>query len=456
MKRWLLLLALAGCAHRAVAPGTAKSEPMLGHDALDLHFRALSLGLSDDGMKQGALLERGFLPPSARVAFPVHIAAGECAMFVALATASMADLDASLYTAEGAALIEDDSTGSRPTLTFCASTTQPIDAYFTLHAYQGAGAFVASQFSRSLRADDDLRTGQGEQGPSALSELAQTLHDRGFEDAAPRVTLPLADARPVRLAVNVAAGECYTMAAEGGEGVVEIGLRLVDADGGELALGMGDSPASPARGAGVRSDRSRAQLAALQYCADQRAELALEVVARRGRGLAKVARFRATQALVGGVRALWLGEPSPSEQAWQPPALAPDKAVASSKEESSARAAAEAKAPLRNARHGGERVALRQGQLVELAPRAPVASCERWQIELEPGLSRATLRIEDGRGELLGESDSDHMRACVAVCGPSGARRASVVGRTGFGAVTLRVDALPAGAQTDCTSSGRR
>ncbi|MET0285601.1 MAG: hypothetical protein ABW352_14060 [Polyangiales bacterium] len=445
MKRWLLLLALAGCAHRAASPSAAKSEPLLGNDALDLHFRALAQGLSDDGLKQSALLERGFLPPSARVAFPVHIAAGECAMFVALATASMADLDASLYTAEGAALIEDDSTGSRPTLTFCASATQPIDAYFTLHAYQGAGAFVASQFSRSLRADDDLRTGHGEQGVSALSELAQTLHDRGFEDAAPRVSLPLGDSRPVRLAVNVAAGECYTMAAEGGDGVAEIGLRLVDADGGELALGMGDTQSG------------RTQLAALQYCADQRAELALEVVARRGRGLAKVARFRATQALVGGVRALWLGEPSPSEQAWQAPKLAPDKAVASSKDESSARAAAEAKAPWRQSRSGpGERVALRQGQLVELSPRAPVASCERWQIELEPGLSRATLRIEDTRGELLGESDSEHMRACVAVCGASGARRASVVGRTGFGAVTLRVDALPAGAQTDCTSSGRR
>ncbi len=444
MKRMLLLLALASCAHPGPAPSTTKPTAALGNDPLDLHFRALALGLSDDGLKQGVLFERGFLPPSARVAFPVHIAAGECAMFVALATASMSDLDASLYTPDGAALIEDDSTGSRPTLTFCASASQPIDGYFTLHAYQGAGAYVAAQFSRSSRAEDDLRTGNGEQGPSALGELAQTLHDRGFEDAAPRVSLPLGDGRPVRMAVNVAAGECYTMAAEGTDGVAELGLRLVDAEGSELALGVGEAHA-------------RSQLASLQYCADQRAELALEVVAKRGRGLAKVARFRATQALVGGVRALWLGEPSPSEQAWFAPKLAPTKAIAASKEESTTRAAAEAKAPPRHGKlNPGERVPLRQGQLVELAPRAPVASCERWQIELEPGLSRATLRVEDAHGELVGEADSQHMRACVAVCNVSSTRRASVVGRTGFGAVSLTVDALPAGAQTDCTSSGRR
>ncbi|HEX5658551.1 MAG TPA: hypothetical protein VFX59_15215, partial [Polyangiales bacterium] len=258
-------------------------------------------------------------------------------------------------------------------------------------------------------------------------------------------SLPLGDSRPVRLAVNVAAGECYTMAAEGGEGVAELGLRLVDADGAELALGVGEN------------QPGHAQLAALQYCADRRAELALEVVAKRGRGLAKVARFRATQALVGGVRALWMGEPSPSEQAWHTPDLTPNKAVASSKDESAARAAAEAKAPPRNQKASpGERVAIRQGQLIELSPRAPIASCERWQIELEPGLSRATLRVEDARGELIGESDSSHMRACVAVCNASGPRRASVVGRTGFGAVTVHVEPLPAGAQTDCTSSGRR
>jgi hypothetical protein len=440
MKRWLWSLVLAGCAHASAPVAPPKVSSALGNDALDLHFRALALGLRDDGLKQGALLERGFLPPSGRVAFPAHIAAGECAMFVALATASMADLDASLYTAEGAALIEDDSTGSRPTLTFCASAAQPVDGYFTLHAYQGAGAFIAAQFSRSLRADDDLRTANSEQGPSALGELAQTLHDRGFEDAAPRVSLPLGDARPVRMAVNVAAGECYTLAAEGGEGVAELGLRLVDADGGELALGLGE--AQP----------GRAQLASLQYCADRRAELALEVVARRGHGLARVARFRAAQALVGGVRALWLGEPSPSEQAWTPKL---DKNGAPSKDDATARSAAEAKVPLN--RHlkptPGERVPLRQGQLIDLAPRAAIASCEQWQLELEPGLSRATLRVEDAHGELLGEVDSEHMNACVAICA-GGVRRASVIGRTGFGAVTLRVE--PAAAQSACTSSGRR
>ena len=403
--RWLSLLGLA-CSVSCAAPGRLPARvrvPTLevpSDDALDMHFRALSLGLQGEGLRPGALFERGFLPPSGRAAYPVHIAAGECAVFVAMATASMADLDASLYTSEGAPLIEDDSTSSRPALTFCASASAPVDAYLTLHAYQGAGSFLAAQFGRPLRADDDLRTATPGGGASALGQLAQTLHERGFEDAAPRVSLPLG-AGPVRLAVHVAAGECYTLAAEGSDGLREVGLRLVDAEGAELANGVGDP-----------------QLAALQYCADDRAELALEVVAKRGQGVAQVARFRAAQVVVGGVRALWLGEPSPSPSAW-----------------SAVPAGTGAKpGPLPFLT---QELPLRQGQVVQLAAKAAHGPCELWQAQLAPGLSRATLRIEDDRGQLLGEADSEHMRACVLVCEAVGKHRVSLLGRTGFGAVML-------------------
>jgi len=404
---WLCALLACGCAAPRVVSSGAPVQPgerSVTEDSLDLHFRALAAGLESEGLVRGPLLERGFLPPAGRAAYPVHIPANECALFVAVATTSMADLDASLYTAEGSALIEDDSTSSRPTLTFCSSSSAPVDAYLALHAYQGAGSFVAAQFRRALREGDDLRTAVDGRAISALGQLAQTLHERGFEDAAPRVNLPLGDANPVRMAVNVAAGECYTLAAEGGDGLAEVGLRLVDSEGGELAQGLGE----PTRG--------EPQLAALQYCANERAELALEVVAMRGQGIARIARFRAAQALVGGSRALWLGEPTPSDAAW---ANAKNVAVPG-------------KVPF-----SSEQVALRQGEVVELAPKRAHGPCERWSAELKPGLSRATLRIESERGELLGEADSDHMQACTVICPGDGARRISLIGRAGFGSVTL-------------------
>jgi len=404
---WLCALLVCGCAApRAASDATPAraGERSVTEDSLDLHFRALAAGLEGEGLVRGPLLERGFLPPAGRAAYPVHIPANECALFVAVATTSMADLDASLYTAEGSALIEDDSTSSRPTLTFCSSSSAPVDAYLALYAYQGAGSFVAAQFRRSLREGDDLRTAIEGRSISALGQLAQTLHERGFEDAAPRVNLPLGDTNPVRMAVNVAAGECYTLAAEGGDGLAEVGLRLVDSEGGELAHGLGE----PSLG--------EPQLAALQYCANERAELALEVVARRGQGIARIARFHAAQALVGGARALWLGEPTPSSAAWSRA-----KSVV-----------VPAKVPF-----SSEQVALRQGEVVELAPKRPHGPCQRWSAELRPGLARATLRIESELGELLAEANSDHMQACTVICRADSPVRISLIGRAGFGTVTL-------------------
>jgi hypothetical protein len=414
----LVLSALLGCAPPTAASRTAAVLRVPApEDSLDLHFEAIAAGFESEGLRRGALHERGFLPPSGRAAHWVHIEKNECAVFVALATPSMADLDASLFTAEGSALIEDDSTGSRPALTFCASASAPVDAYLTLHAYQGAGSYVAAQFRRPRRADDDLHTASFA-GPfaSALGQLAQTLHARGFEDAAPRVSVPVGTGA-VRLAVHVIAGECYTLAAEGGEGVAELGLRLVDSHGGELAYGVGEP-----------------SLAALQYCASDPAELSLELVARRGQGIAQVARFRAAQATLGGARALWLGEPSPSAAAW-----------------SQAKSSAEPGAVFFS-----KQLPLRQGEVVELAsklgPRAGGAACQRWQATLEPGLSAATLRVESERGELLAEADSEQQHACVQVCGASGPLRVSLIGRTGFGSVSLRAHglaAVQAGMQSD-------
>jgi hypothetical protein len=333
------------------------------------------------------------------------VEAEQCAVFVALATASMADLDAALFTAEGEPLVEDDRVSSRPSLTLCAAERR-IEAYLTLHAYQGAGSFIAAQFTRAAGAGDDLHTALDGHGISPLGQLAQLLHERGFEDAAPRVELSLGDARPVRIAFNVEAGECYTLAVEPSGGLSEVGLRLVDAAGGEVADGVAEP-----------------KISALQYCADERAELAVEVVATRGQGVARIGRFRAAQALVGGARALWLVEPAPSRAAWAA--------------KSAPREGAPRKRPF-----SSERVALRQGDVVELQRRRSGATCERWEAQLEPGLWRATLRVENEAGQLLGEAHAKRLRACVELCDASRQRRITLLGRAGFGSVLLTATAV--------------
>ena len=417
-----LLLGLAcGCAARHPA-----SVPSLGpdSDALEVRFGLIETNLVGEGLQQASLHERGFLPPGGRAAFPVRIAAGECALFVALGSANLIDLDAALYTAEGATLVEDDGASPRPTLTLCASS-ESLTGYFTLHAYQGAGAFVTAQFSRPVRASDDLHTA-GDEALSALGQLAQTLHARGFEDAAPRVSLPLGDARPVRLAVNVDAGACYTLAAEGERGLGGLALRLVDASGDELANGVEDPPSSQA-------------LAALQYCASERADLTLEVVATRGEGTVRVGRFVTSQAQLGGARALWLGEPVPTAEAWR-----------AAKQGSPG---AQAKAPFVT-----REVPLEQGQVIELPPLNSQATCTRWDARLEPGLWRATLRVESEQSVVLGEVDAERMHACLIAC-QAGAQRVTLLGRAGFGRVHLSGSrAQPEDAErTRCEmSSGRR
>lgn len=434
--RWSIVVALGiascslGCAARPPTGGPERAAAPEG-DLLDAQLRALGAALRQEGAEIGALKERGFLPPAGRVALPVRIEADRCGVFVALASPSMTDLDAALYTVEGVALAQDEGASARPSLTFCAGKSA-LFAYLTLNAYQGAGSFVAAQFVRARRAEDDLRTLDERARGGALGELSQTLHERGFEDAAPPIEVTLEAQRPVRIGLTVASGECYALAAEADTGLSELSMRLVDPRGSELANGIGDP-----------------RLAALQYCASEPADLALEVLARRGRGQARVARFRVAQALLGGSRALWLGEPAPTPEAWH--------------------GAKQRIAELRDKRGSwAQELPLQQGQVVELAPPRH-RGCERWELVLAPGLARATLRIEDERG-VVAERDTQAMQACLVVCAARGERRVTLLGRAGFGrALVQRSEArgqgsagacsacADAGARAGCsTSSGRR
>ena len=169
-----------------------------------------------EGLRAGDLRERGFLPPGGRAAFPVRIASGECALIVALGSANLIDLDAALYTGEGAVLVEDDGASARPSLTLCASG-QPLAGYLTLHAYQGAGAFVAAQYTRPV--PPATTSTPRHYALSALGQLASPAR-LGLRRRRTGVGLPSA-MPPGPARVNVAR-RLHTLAAYAARGLVRM------------------------------------------------------------------------------------------------------------------------------------------------------------------------------------------------------------------------------------------
>jgi hypothetical protein len=405
----LMFVLLAGCASQ---PGVLRTNPselaneVRAEDALDLQLGAVAHALREQGFVRGTFEDRGFLPTSGRVARSVLIAPQTCARFVAVATPSIIDLDASLYRADGAALIEDDGSDARPSLDVCAGEVG-VAAYYALHAYQGVGAYATAQFVRPAISGDDLMVVEAAGEGSALAELSKSLSRRGFEDAAPRVELNLTSELPVRVALPVKEGQCYTLAVEAAPALEGLSLRLLAGDGRELAVGVAASG-----------------LSALQYCAERSEDLAFELGARAGKGKVRVGRFQASHASLGGSHALWLGEPSPSAQAWDPGL----KPAAELRRELQARGAKSFVV---------EERALSQGQVAELEIKRSLGPCETWRALLLPGLSRATLRVESREGHLYGEAESEGARAEVQFCQRAGPIRVSIVGRAGFGTVTL-------------------
>jgi hypothetical protein len=241
-----------------------------------------------------------------------------------------------------------------------------------------------------------------------LAELASFLHKRGFEDAAPRVDLDLPRNRPVRVAVPARQGSCYTLAVELPAQVKGVMLRLLDGADREVSNGRDDGG-----------------LAALQFCAERNEELALEVRAASGEGRVRVARFRAPLAALGGAHALWLGEPSPTPEAW---GKSPRKSAAEVRKELKARGESSFLVEERE---------LNQGAITEVETKSALGRCESWELSLHPGLARATLRVESLDGRVLGEAQSEGVQAQLSLCDRRGPVRVSAIGRAGFGRVTL-------------------
>ncbi len=296
MKRFFVLFFILAqaCAAR-VAQGPVMVErakvplPAIS-DALSERLRGLSALLAPQGFRRGETQLSGFLPNGDRCSERLALPARSCVAFVALASAGMIDLDAGLYTREGEVLIEDDNTDARPILTVCTGESAR-EIYYTLHAYQGGGAYLVQSFVRPQEASDRGLPFDATSTRGAWSALANRLKARGFDEQGVPVSLALAQKGELRVALAVEVGHCYAFVADV-EGTLEDGaLKVIELSGRELARGVHDGgPLS------------------LQFCAERTQDLALIISGQVG-GSLLLSRFVAREQNVGGARALWLGEP---------------------------------------------------------------------------------------------------------------------------------------------------
>jgi hypothetical protein len=381
-----------------------------------------------EGYHATAPLTHAFLAPSARVVEPFTLAPRTCVAIVAVATATVTDLDAAIYAADGSALAEDDTTGARPIVRLCTGE-QRLDAYLAFYAFQGTGSFAAQRLERPLGPADALGLAEAQRATlvndqtPGFSELLRGLHGRGYEDDGPITEVPLVSGSAVRLASHVEAGRCYSAVADG----TGMRVRLLDGAGREVALGVGAT--GPA---------------ALQYCAREDADLVLELSSAGSERTARLARLHAGQEAVGSARAVWLGEPSPAFAvgARNAKLLSAEPTCSASAREPAARAAKKLSALYADA-------PLSQGSVIERELR--LSGCSKLAATLQQGLAVVTLRVEDAAGVVLAERDLLAPEDALAVCpvqvraGEQGKQvgnyHVTLIGRAGFGALSLVLQA---------------
>jgi hypothetical protein len=401
---WLSVsLLLASCATASGAQRVPQhhAEPSLDDaddSLLARSVQALSRAVTADGYERHVPIERGFLAPSARALRPVALAANTCVALVAVATPSIVDLDASLYASDGTVLAEDDASDARPIVRFCTGP-EAMAAYLSLYAFQGAGTFALAHLTRAA-STTDARWGATphDSASPAFVDMVRTLRGRGYQDEGPETDLSLLPDMPLRISNNVAAGQCYSAVADG----EYLSMRLLDDEGNQVAIGIGGR-----------------EPAALQYCAPRTASFSLEVSTQRGARHAHLLRLRAAQTAVGGVRTGWLGEPS---------------AVSTRLTTIVAAKIETCSGPTKRA----QKVPLMQGQLFEQSlERLATERCELIETQLHEGLVHAELRVESANGDVLAQGDIRSAKSGVRVCNVPPGVRVVLVGRAGFGAITL-------------------
>lgn len=424
----LVAFVLGGCSGASVQVQvrTASKQPERQawterEDLLALRMRALTDALAKEGWSlQGAALE-GFLPSGSRREFELKVPAGRCRTVVGMGAPGITDLDASLFTLDGTVLAQDSAADARPTLHICAGERERL-VYYVLNSYQGAGAYLAAVFDGApsdLAAIERLlgegTTGAPGQGDAADGKdgreyvgMVRGLVRRGFETDGADVELALTAGDSLRLALDVELGRCYAMLARPGKGLRALSVVVLD-EAGEVAV----------RGGGDRD------AAGVQFCANTGGAYTVQVQSEAGAGAVTISRLSGPGHVVGGERAMWLGERS------VPPA------VKASDEVLRGHLSRAGYGSVRNAGQGR----LRSGEAAERALKVP-SGCAL-VAAVSPSDVTVALRLVDTRGARLSSVTGQHGAALLHVCGPARSLRAQLAARRGSGSYRLWV--VPAG-----------
>jgi hypothetical protein len=275
--------------------------------------------ISDDlvrlGLRPAEHAFAGFLPGGNHATYALHVPADECATVVALATDNVQDVDAALYTPDGDLLAVDSESDRHPTIQVCVR--ESMDFYHVLQLYDGDGSFVVLPFfgpRATLAAAAHVLGGRPafteavavrELQRNPLADLAEGLRKRGFMPLGAGESLPIAEHERVRSELPAVAGECYTVAAVGVQGLRDLGMRILDESGMALAV----------------DNQGPHEQVAVQLCAHATAKYTVELEARAGAGAFTLVTFHADVATAGGEENLWIGERP--ERHTQPPSAAP-------------------------------------------------------------------------------------------------------------------------------------
>lgn len=270
-------------------------------DSLEARMNSIREQMEQAGLQRGAIWERGFIPNGSRETLRLEIPANTCATIVALASSGIRDVDAVLYLPDGTQVAQDGQPDSHPTLQVCTEGEGRY-FYYTLHAYEGAGAYLVASFlseralfsraaaivgGRPGRADE-VEVSPEQQVVQTFGEMVQR---RGFARMKDPMRVVLVAGQSVRVGVTVETARCYTVAAFALDGLQDVNVRVRDDNDHDVAF-----------------DTSESADAATQFCATRDAQFSAELTAARGQGAAVVALYAVAEAELGGNSGLWLGE----------------------------------------------------------------------------------------------------------------------------------------------------
>ena len=276
------------------------AEPNAAQTSLDARMNALAEQLQHAGLNKGSIWHNGFVPSGSRETLRLEIPADTCATIVALASSGIRDVDATLYLPDGTQVAQDAQPDSHPTVQVCAQDEGRY-FYYTLFAYEGAGAFLVASFlgerdsferAAAIIGGRPGIASEAELSPEerAVQAFTESVQHRGFTAMKDPVRVALAQTQSVRVGIEVEVGHCYAVGAFVLDGIVDANVRVLDDTGAEVAF---DSAAS--------------RDAATQFCAERAGSFTVEIVAATGQGNAVIAMYAASESDVGGNSGLWLG-----------------------------------------------------------------------------------------------------------------------------------------------------